>query len=493
MTAVRTPGSSTEYRLLIGGELVTTGPTFEVLDPATEEVVGLAPEADAGSAEEAAAAAAAAFDGWSRTAPEERAAILERAADLVAQRRDELADLAQRESGCTVAVARNMHVAGAIDRLRRYARGALEPTITPIVPQVPPRTSPNAAGGLVGALAMRRPVGVVACITPYNAPMPNTAGKVGAALAMGNTVVIKPAAQDPLAVLRLAEILREAGAPAGVVNVVTESGTVAAEALVASPHVDMVSFTGSTAVGQRIAAVAAPAMKRLLLELGGKGNAIVFHDADLQAAISGIASTWTFYSGQICTAPTRVLVHRSVHDELVARLAAAADSLAIGDPRDAATAVGPLVSGAQRDRVELAVAQAVAGGAELCTRGGRPDQRSGYYVRPALFAQVTAEMPVAAEEIFGPVVAVLAFDDEDEAVALANSTRYGLYDYVYSANTARALDVSGRLRTGGVGINTIQRNAEAPFGGVKLSGVGRDGGSYALAAYSELQGVVYPA
>jgi phenylacetaldehyde dehydrogenase len=481
------------FRMVIGGDLPKPDRVFAITDPSTEELVGEAPDASAADAADAANAAADAFGGWARTTPEFRASILNRAADLVSERAEYLADLAQRESGCTSALARNMHVAGTVDRLRRYARGALEPAALPLLPQVPPRTSPNASSGLVGALALRQPVGVVACITPYNAPMPNTAGKLGAALAMGNTVVVKPASQDPLAVLRLGEILLEAGAPAGVVNIVTEAGTAAAETLVASPAVDMVSFTGSTAVGQRIASAATPSMKRLLLELGGKGAAIVFDDASLSDAVAGIASTWSFYAGQICTAPTRVLAHRSIHDRLVEMLTRTADSLTIGNPRNAATAVGPLISAAQRERVEAASARAVREGATLHTRSGRPDEATGYFVRPTLFSGVGAASPLATEEVFGPVVGVIAFDDEDEAVEIANSTQYGLYDYVYSANTVRALDVAKRLRAGGVGINTIQRNGEAPFGGFKLSGVGRDGGSFALHAYSELQGIVYPA
>jgi acyl-CoA reductase-like NAD-dependent aldehyde dehydrogenase len=354
---------------------------------------------------------------------------------------------------------------------------------------------PNTAlapGGLMGAIAARRPVGVVAAITPYNFPIVNMAGKVGPALAMGNTVVVKPAPQDPLAVTLFGEILDEAGFPPGVVNVVTGSGATAGEALVASPHVDMVSFTGSTAVGCRIGAVAGRDMKRLLLELGGKGAAIVCEDADLDTAVRAVAGTWAFHSGQICTAPTRVLAHRNVYDQVVSRLSAAAGRMTVGDPTAPGTVVGPVISAVQRDRIEALVRAGVAGGGELAAGGERPDMPCGFYVAPTLIVGCEPQNPAVQEEFFGPVVVAVPFDDEDEAVALANGTEYGLYDYVFSADTARAMRLAGLLRTGNVGINTAQRNHEAPFGGFKRSGVGRDGGSYGLQAYSELQSVVWP-
>lgn len=480
-------------RLLIGGEWVVVDEGYEVRNPATEEVVGVAPDAGADLAVAAAAAAATALRAWSQTAPEERAADLDRAADELLARGDELVRLAQAEHGCTLASAAGFHVDGTVGRLRRFARGALEPTVVPIPPTPAPATSPSASGGgLVAAVATRQPVGVVACITPYNAPLANAATKVGPALAMGNTVVLKPAPQDPLAVLVLAEAFVAAGLPPGVLNVVTEAGAAAGRALVASPDVDMISFTGSTAVGTDIAREAAGSMKRLLLELGGKGAAVVFPDADLDAATAGIASTWTFYAGQICTAPSRVVVHRSVHDELAARLASVARTIAVGDPLDPATVVGPVISGGQRDLVEALVGAARDAGAEVLAGGGRPDLPRGHYVQPTLLDVAGPDNVAASTEIFGPVVTMLTFDDDDEAVEIANATQYGLHDYVYSGSTARAHDVARRLRSGTVGVNTIQRNAEAPFGGCKRSGVGRDGGSFALQAYSELQSVLFP-
>jgi acyl-CoA reductase-like NAD-dependent aldehyde dehydrogenase len=349
-----------------------------------------------------------------------------------------------------------------------------------------------AAGGLMSAVAVRQPVGVVACITPYNFPIVNMAGKIGPALAMGNTVVVKPAPQDPLAVTVFGEVLADAGFPAGVVNVVTGSSAATGQALVASPHVDMVSFTGSTPVGQAIGEVAGRDMKRLLLELGGKGAAIVFDDADLPTAIGTIASVWAFHSGQICTAPTRVIAQRGGHDQVVAGLRAAAERMTVGDPLAPDTVVGPLISSVQRDRVEALIQIGVDQGGELAAGGERPDLSPGFYVAPTLLIGCQPHHDAVRQEFFGPVVVVVAVDDEDEAVAVANGTEFGLYDYVFTADTARAMRVARRLRTGNVGINTAQRNHEAPFGGFKMSGVGRDGGSFGLQAYSELQSIVWP-
>ncbi|MHB8340519.1 MAG: aldehyde dehydrogenase family protein [Mycobacteriales bacterium] len=484
---------SEEARLYIDGAWVAgAAGRYPVLNPATETCVGEAPEASVAQASEAAAAARSAFGAWSRTRPEYRADLLDRLADLIDKHAEELVPLVQAETGATLRVATTMQVPLTASRLRRYARGAMEPVEVALPPQAVPATA-LAPGGLVGALAVRQPVGVVACITPYNFPIVNAGGKVGPALAMGNTVVVKPAPQDPLAVLRLAALAAEAGFPPGVLNVVTGSGPEVGAALVDSPDVDMVSFTGSTGVGQAIAVAGGPGMKRLLLELGGKGAAIVFDDAPVRAAVTGIGSTWSFHSGQICTAPTRVLAQRGVYDELVAALAAYARSLAVGDPLDPGTVVGPVISAAHRDRVESYVTAGREAGAEVVVGGKRPDLPTGFYVSPTLLAGAGPQMRVTQEEIFGPVVVVLPFDDEDEAVELANSTPFGLYDYVWSADTTRAYRVGRALRTGNVGVNTTQRNHETPFGGFKMSGVGRDGGSFGLHAYSELQSLVWSA
>ncbi|MFD7526487.1 MULTISPECIES: aldehyde dehydrogenase family protein [unclassified Streptomyces] len=486
-------GTGGDRRLLIGGRW--TEPDhghYEVIDPATEEVVGRAPEASREQVYAAAAAAREAFATWSRTRPEERAEILDRAAGLMLRDLDGNAALARAESGATTGTARGMQVAVGASRFRRYARGALEPVEEAITPQIN-EAGPMGRAGVFGALAVRQPVGVVTCITSYNNPWANPAGKVAPALAMGNTVVVKPAPQDPLSVYRMAEALEAAGVPPGVVNVVTGSGPEVGEAAVDSPDVDMVSFTGSTAVGQRIAEVCGRGMKRQLMELGGKGAALVLDDADLDSAVAGIGTTFSFYSGQICTAPTRVLVQRDVHDALIEKLAAYAGHLKVGDPAARGTVVGPVISAAHRDRVESYIELGRKEGARVVAGGERPAGLDrGFYVAPTLLADCTNEMRVVREEIFGPVVVVVPFDDEEEGIALANDSDYGLIDYVWSSDVARAFRAARRLRAGGVGVNTIGRNMEAPFGGFKKSGVGRDVGSYALHAYSELQSIVWP-
>jgi len=478
-----------EGTVFINGEWVEAGKgAYDVMNPATEQVVGHAPECSRQDAEAAAAAARDAFPAWSRTTPAERAALLSRAADLLMARNDELVPLVQAETGATMRVASTMQVPIVAQRFRRYAQ--MEPNQIPLPPQQAQATA-LAPGGIVGAVAIRQPVGVVACITPYNFPIVNAAGKLGPALAMGNTCVIKPAPQNPLAVLELVAVLEEAGFPPGVVNVVTGSSPETGEALVDSPDIDMISFTGSTGVGVRIAEAGARTMKRLLLELGGKGAALVFDDASVDLAVGGISSTWGFHSGQICTAPTRVIAQRGIYDQLVEKLAQAAKYLKVGDPLEADTLVGPVISAAARDRIEGYVQKGQDEGAELLAGGARPDMSTGYYVAPTLLAGCKQGMTPVQEEIFGPVVVVLPFDDDDEGIALANGTPFGLYDYVFTGDNSKGMDVARQLRSGNVGINTAQRNHEAPFGGFKMSGVGRDGGSFGLHAYSELQSVVW--
>ena len=479
-------------RLLLDGEWVEPGAGYyDVINPSTEQVIGQAPEASETQALDAARSASQAFHSWSRTTPAFRAEILERVADLLVKRGEEMIPLLQAETGATMRVASTMQVPVALDRFQRYARDAMLPDTVPL-PPLPMNATALAAGGLIGAVAVRQPVGVVACITPYNFPLVNLAGKIAPALAMGNTVVVKPAPQDPLHILRFGELLLEAGIPPGVVNILGGSGAAAGAALTSSPDVDMVSFTGSTPIGRIIARACGDGMKRQLLELGGKGAAIVFEDGDVDLAVAGIGSTWSFHSGQICTAPTRVIVHRSKRDEVIAKLAGYAGALKVGDPLAADTVVGPLISGLQRERVEALIGAATSAGAQLVAGGGRPDLETGFYVKPTLLTEVAPDNPAAQNEFFGPVVVVLTFDDEDEAISIANGTEFGLYDYVFTADASRGYRVAKQLRTGMVGINTAQRNHEAPFGGFKMSGVGRDGGVFGLHAYSELQSIIWP-
>ncbi|MFD5009346.1 aldehyde dehydrogenase family protein [Streptomyces chartreusis] len=481
---------SDRQRLFVGGSWVEPdGGHYPVIDPATEETVGGAPEASRDQVLAACAAAREAFGPWSRTAPEERAAVLARAADIIHGHLGPYAELAQAETGATTGTARGMQVGVGAARFRRYAR--VEPAEWAVAPQIND-AGPMGKAGVMGALAVRQPVGVVTCVTSYNNPWANPAGKIAPALAMGNTVVVKPAPQDPLSVYRMAEALEAAGVPPGVVNVVSGRSVEVGEAAVSSPDVDMVSFTGSTAVGRRIAEACGRDMKRQLMELGGKGAAVVFDDADIGSAVAGIGTTFSFYSGQICTAPTRVLAQRGVYGRLVEQLAAYAGRLKVGDPREASTVVGPVISAEHRDRVESYVETGRKEGAVVVAGGERPPYERGFYVAPTLLADCTNDMRVAREEIFGPVVCVISFDDEEEGIALANDTEYGLIDYVWSGDVARAFRVARRLRAGGVGVNTVGRNMEAPFGGFKQSGVGRDVGSYALHAYSEVQAIVWP-
>jgi acyl-CoA reductase-like NAD-dependent aldehyde dehydrogenase len=481
-----------QYRLLIGGEWVEgANGTYAITNPATEDVVGYAPEASVEQSLAAARAAQEAFPGWWRTPVAVRSELLRKVGDRLRERQADLVPLIISETGATALVGSRMQVPVAIERFERYARDASKDLDIALKPS-PTAATPLAAGGLIGAMVHRQPVGVVACISPYNFPVVNMVGKIAPALAVGCTVVMKPAPQDPLAVIELAEIMHEVGFPPGVINVITSSAPEPAAALTETRDVDMVSFTGSTTVGERIMAAGAPSMKRLLLELGGKGAAVVFDDADLDKAVAGIASVWGFHSGQICTAPTRAIVHRSRYDELVGKLAAYAPNLKVGDPTSMDTMVGPVISAAQRDRIRAYIAAGVAEGATAVVDGRETNMERGFYVAPTLLADCRPGMTPVQEEIFGPVVVVVPFDEEEEGLAIANGTDFGLYDYVFSEDTDRAFRVAKQLRSGNVGINTAQRNHDAPFGGFKLSGVGRDGGDFGMICYTEMQSIVWP-
>jgi acyl-CoA reductase-like NAD-dependent aldehyde dehydrogenase len=480
-----------EHQLLIGGKWVDASDgTYEIVNPATEELVGRAPNASAADALAAAAAAKEAQPAWAAWSADDRSALMRDAAAAIRAHAAELLPLVIAETGATATVGSRMQVPVAADRFERYARDPRGVLQTALLPQ-PAQATPLAPGGIIGGMVNRQPVGVVACITSYNFPMVNMAGKVAPALAAGNAVVVKPAPQDPLAIVELVRILNDVGFPPGVVNLVNGNGPAASAALVDADDVDCVSFTGSTQVGVTIAEKAARTMKRTLLELGGKGACIVFDDADIKGAIGCIGSTWTFHSGQICTAPTRAVVHRSVFDQVRDGLAQMAGHLKVGDPNDPATIIGPVISAAQRGRIEAHIASAAEDGGEVVVGGERPaDLPKGFYVAPTLITGDNS-IRVAREEIFGPVITMIPFDDEDEGIAIANDTEFGLYDYVFSRDAARALRVAKRLQAGHVGVNTAQRNHEAPFGGFKMSGVGRDGGDYGLLAYSEPQSIIW--
>ena len=483
------------YRMLIGGEWVDgEAGSCPIINPANGTIVGEAPQASVAQAEAAAQAAHDALPGWWATPPAERARLLHAVADMLRERQADLVPLIISETGATAQVGSRMQVPVAIERFERYATGATRDLSIPLTPSPTP-TTPLAPGGLIGAVVNRQPVGVVACISPYNFPVVNMAGKIAPALAVGCTVVMKPAPQDPLAVLELAEIMDAVGFPPGVINVVTSNAADVPAALTTSRNVDMVSFTGSTVVGERIYEAGARSMKRLLLELGGKGAALVLDDADMATAVTSLASVWGFHSGQICTAPTRAIVHRSRYDELVSALAATASRLKVGDPLAPDTVVGPVISAAHRDRVEHYVAMGAEQGATVVVDGRRPTVAGGehgIYVGPTRLADCRPDMTPVQEEIFGPVIVVVPFDDDEQGVAIANGTDFGLYDYVFSQNTERAFRLAKLLRSGNVGINTAQRNHDTPFGGFKMSGVGRDGGDFGMLAYTEMQSIVWP-
>ena len=486
MGDVRTIDPQEQWRLLIGGEWTATASTYEIIDPNTTNVVGHAPDATVADTEAAIAAAKAALPGWAATSPAERGSMLQRLADVLRVQAPTWSALVQAETGATINVAETMQVGPNL--ADRYAQYAIPRHLDRAELPVTQAASALGPAGLVGAAVYRRPVGVVACITSYNFPLVNVAGKLAPALAMGNTCIIKPAPQDPLAVLRLGEAVVEAGLPPGVVNVLTSAGTEAPAALVSSPDVQMVSFTGSSAVGARIMADGASSMTRVLMELGGKGALVMTDDADVSKAVGAIASVWGFHSGQICTAPTRVICHRSKVDELVSTLGAVAGMLKVGDATERDTLVGPLVSEAQRDSVESFIRGGVDAGATLVCGGERPDL-PGYFVAPTLLADCTADMHAVREEAFGPVVVVLAHDGDDEAVSLANDSDYGLYSYVYSGDNARALQIAQQIQTGNVALNSVVPHPDAPFGGFKRSGIGRDRGIAGLEAYSEVQSI----
>jgi acyl-CoA reductase-like NAD-dependent aldehyde dehydrogenase len=478
------------YRQLIGGELVEGGNgTYEIINPATEQVVAEAPEASVADVQAAAAAAKAAQPAWAALKPEKRAELLGKVSKRIFAEMADFVPLVIAETGATMRVGSQMQAPACASRFAYYAEAGRASLDQPLLPTPMPET-PLAPGGLISSVVHRAPVGVVAAITSYNFPITNMAGKLAPALAAGNAVVVKPAPQDPLSCLEVLRICHEEGIPEGVVNIVTGSGTEAGEALVGSPDVDMVSFTGSSGVGVAIQTECARTFKRSLMELGGKGAALVFADADVKKVVTALASVWGFHSGQICTAPTRAIVHRSKVDEVVAGLKAAAGHMTVGDPLDKATMVGPVITGTHRDRVESMLAASVSAGAEVLVGGERPDIDTGFYVAPTLIATDNAN-PGAREEFFAPIVVIIPFDDDEEGIAIANDSPYGLYDYVFTEDLFKGYQVAQRLEAGNVGLNTAQRNMEAPFGGFKMSGIGRDGGVFGLHAYTEMQTIVW--
>ncbi len=472
-------------QLLIGGEwtAAASGRTFDTVNPATGEV--LAAVADGGEADvdAAVAAAAEAFESasWAGMLPAERARLLWRIADLVEAHADELAELETRDQGQPIGVSRGVSVANAAEHLRYYAGWC-----TKLHGITVPLSMPG-----VSYQTRREPLGVCGLITPWNFPLMIAVWKLAPALATGNTVVIKPAEQTPLSTLRLAELCVEAGVPAGVVNVVT-GGPEAGAALVRHPKVAKISFTGSTEVGKEIQRVSADTLKRVSLELGGKAPSIIAADADLDAVVAGNLMGGLLNSGQVCAAYTRFFVQRSRAEEFADKLGKAASAMKIGDGLNPATQLGPLVSSEQVDRVERYVGIGAEQGAHLVTGGARPggELANGFFFEPTIFAGVTDDMTIAREEIFGPVLSVLPYDDAEELAPRANDTEYGLGAVVWSQNITTANRLAQQIKAGTVWINLPPfLDAAAPWGGMKSSGIGREMGWEAIEAYTEVKGI----
>jgi aldehyde dehydrogenase (NAD+) len=468
----------TDYtRFYIGGEWVEPVGTgqLEVLDSATETVFATVPEGAPADIDRAVAAARVAFPGWSDRPPAARGAILAKVASLLEERRDEAADAVSNELGMPRSQSAAIQVGSGIGTFQMAA--SLAATYRFEQPG--------------DSLVIREPIGVVGAITPWNYPLNQVGAKVAYALAAGCTVVLKPSEVTPVSVFMLAAAIDEAGLPPGVFNLVTGLGPVVGERLAEHPDVDMISFTGSTAAGKRVAAVAAQTVKRVALELGGKSANVLLDDADFPAAVTAGVAACYLNAGQTCSALTRMIVPRAQLAEVEELAKKEAEQYVVGDPFAAGTRLGPVVSDAQRDRVRHYIQLGIDEGATLVTGGPEAPEglEVGYYVKPTVFSDVTTAMTIAQEEIFGPVLVIMPYDTEDEAVEIANSTAYGLSGGV-SGSPERALRVARRLRTGQVRLNRARPVRGAPFGGYKESGNGREHGQFGLEEFLETKAVI---
>jgi acyl-CoA reductase-like NAD-dependent aldehyde dehydrogenase len=471
-------------RLYIDGawQDAASGGRTEVHDPATGEVITTVAEADASDVDRAVAAARRAFDEgpWPRMSGRERARILHRVADLIRERADELVATESIDVGKPVTLCRAVDLETIAETYEYYS--ALAQSIDGATRQTPLQAH---------AYTLREPIGVVGAITPFNFPLILSSAKLAPALAAGCTIVHKPADETPLSALVMAQILEDAGVPAGVVNVVTGAGTVAGEALLRHPGVDKIAFTGSTAVGRHAASVAGEGLKPLTMELGGNAAQIVFEDADVEKAIGSAIKAFVFNTGQFCMGGPRLLVARPLYETVLEILGGAVAGVPVGDPFDPQTVVGPMAAERHLGKVEGYVELARAEGGRIVTGGQRIDLGGGSYFQPTVIADLPNDSRVVQEEIFGPVLTVQPFDTEDEAVAMANSTPYGLAAGLQTRDVARAHRVAGRLDAGIVWINDwAMLDPSMPFGGVKQSGYGRENGPEGLAAYTRTKSVV---
>ena len=490
------PGVRPEVRQFIGGRTrkmlidgkwveAVSGKTFTTYDPATEEALAEVPAGDRKDIERAVKAARRAFETgpWRRMTPSERGRAIWKLADLIEARTEEFAQLETLDNGKPLSVARAADVPLVVDHLRYYAGWATKVEGETIPVSIPGQSFLN--------YTLREPVGVVGQIIPWNFPLLMAAWKLGAALACGNAVVLKPAEQTPLSALRLGELIEEAGIPPGVVNIVTGFGETAGAALAAHPDVDKVAFTGSTEVGHEIMRAAAGNLKRVSLELGGKSPNIVFADSDLEQAAIGAASAIYFNHGQCCCAGSRLFIERKAYDKVVPRLIEYSEKIKLGPGMDQSTEMGPLVSAEQFQRVNTYLASGKKEGAKVATGGGRPKKfRRGYFVAPTVFTDVGSDMKITREEIFGPVVCAIPFKDPEEVVAAGNDTTYGLAAAVWTRDIQKAHRTAARLKAGTVWINCYNVfDAASPFGGYRQSGFGREMGKAALELYTQIKSV----
>jgi aldehyde dehydrogenase (NAD+) len=481
------------YQLYIDGAWTegTGNDALAVVNPATEAVIAEVPQASVADVRAAIAAARRAFDEgpWPHAAVRERAAVLRHMGEIMQRRRDELVALNVAEAGSSQMLAGFLQVGVPIDHLLDMADRVL-PGFA-----FEEAVLPHIGAGIGQGVVLREPVGVVALITAYNFPLFLNLFKLAPALAAGCTVVLKPSPYTPLEALILGEIADEAGLPAGVLNIVTGDIEAGAE-LTRNPSVDAVSFTGSDTVGRKIFAQSADTMKKVILELGGKSANILCEDTDLDKAVASVVAGFTTHCGQGCSLLTRTLVHESLHDDLVARVKVALDFVKVGNPADATVTMGPLIREAQREKVEALIRSGLDEGAQLAFGGGRPaGLDKGFFVEPTLFVNVDNTMTIAQREFFGPVGVVIPFRTDAEAVALANSSDFGLGGGVWSADPVRAYTLARQIRTGMVTINGGGNglNPDTPFGGYKQSGLGREWGAAGLSEYLQHKSIVWSA